>query len=90
VSTIRVPMPDEVISSSQELAEWLLKVIAAAIDEGHLSYVGKMPIAELRSFDLEEQFDPDAEAFAIAFGTDDDIDAGELPIHVGPILYYDD
>ena len=49
-----------------------------------------MPIEELRSFEIEDPFDPESEVFAVAFGDADDLDAGELPIHVGPILYYDD
>jgi hypothetical protein len=90
MATMQVPRPDAVMGSSEEFAEWLMKVVAAAIDQGHLSFIGKMPIEELRSFEIEDPFDPEAEVFAVAFGDADDLDAGELPIHVGPILYYDD
>lgn len=89
MASIEVPQPDEVMSSSQELMEWFFKVLTSAIDDGYITHIGKAPIKSVGEFDLEAPFDNDSQVFAIAFG-DSDEEAGEIPIHVGPILYFDD
>ena len=86
---MEVPMPDDVISSSAEFKEWLFKVTKQAIEDGFLTHVADVPIQSIGQFELEDPWDEDAKTFAISFG-DTDEEAGELPIQIGPILYYDD
>lgn len=86
---MEVPAPDEVISDSAEFNEWLFKVVKTAVEDGILTHVAGAPIQSVGQFEMEDTWDPDAKAFAIAFG-DTDEEAGELPIQTGPILYYDD
>ena len=86
---MEVPAPDDVISSSAEFKEWLFKVVKEAIEMGVLTHVADAPIQSIGQFEMEDTWDADAKSFAISFG-DSDEEAGELPIQIGPILYYDD
>ena len=86
---MEVPAPDDIISSSAEFKEWIFKVVKTAIEDGVLTHVADAPIQSVGQFELEDTWDEDATAFAISFG-DTDEEAGELPIQIGPILYYDD
>ena len=86
---IEVPAPDDVISSSKEMKEWLFKVTKTAVEDGYITHVGDAPVKSVGAFDLDEPFDEDAQVFAIQFGENED-EEGEMPIHVGPIIYLDD
>ena len=88
---MEVPAPDEVISNSAEMKEWLFKVIDRAFEEGLISHVANAPIKSVGQFGLVDlvDIDEDAQVFAVAFG-DDEFESGELVITVGPIVYDED